>query len=503
MDSNKFFEDFILKYPIYQDNRIFRILVTKFKEIFVKDVYDDIPQIFKKLYENGEIPEDVYDYFLVDIGVSQDLIDTLSSQEKLIFIKSLADFQKYKSTVGLIQNVVKAYGNSAEVYELYVDYNLIQGRWDCKPYLVYKPEHSDGYNKTIPYRTVYEKIPSLLIHETQLDRMRADKLAIFPIKTNVLFVTSNYNQSVTSYLQNLIISVFYNHYHDQEISLYFEDKLITCNLHQFVLTWLYLVFNKNNSCNIDCILNGLYINFDRTFLAENITINDLDGIIDEYEAITGHIADRSCRSNELLTTDLDDFYFKYINPQKKQISPKDNILDVKKIKNWLKTENPILIKYIDDKLTNISPTTISLLFNDLILSIEAFKTTTTDVNFSKYFHYFKTFLPTVDLLPIQNTVYKILYYTKPFHTELLDLADLSMVISQDTFNNIYFNQFYHNVLFFEHPDIIETETFQQPLMLKKTTESTSIVSHLDTFRVRIPYTIDCGVEDDVIFLYSS
>ena len=76
--------------------------MTKFRDVFVKDIYEDIPQIFKQLYENGEIPEDVYDYFLVDIGVSKDLIDALSSQEKLIFIKSLADFQKYKSTVEFI-----------------------------------------------------------------------------------------------------------------------------------------------------------------------------------------------------------------------------------------------------------------------------------------------------------------------------------------------------------------------------------------------------------------
>ena len=95
MDSTKFFDDFILKYPIYKDNRVFQILMNKFKDVFIKDIYDDIPQIFKQLYENGEIPEDVYDYFLVDIGVSKDLIDVLTSQEKLIFIKISTNIELY------------------------------------------------------------------------------------------------------------------------------------------------------------------------------------------------------------------------------------------------------------------------------------------------------------------------------------------------------------------------------------------------------------------------
>jgi len=95
-----------------------------------------------------------------------------------------------------------------------------------------------------------------------------------------------------------------------------------------------------------------------------------------------------------------------------------------------------------------------------------------------------------------------LYYTKPFHTELLDLTDLAMIISEDKFNNIFFNHFYHNTLFFEYPDIIETESFHQSTMSKRCTDAIPIVSHLDIHQVRIPYYLDYGVTDDVIFLYA-
>ena len=239
MDSQKIYDDFISKYPIYQDNRVFKLLISKFKDVFVKDVYDDIPKIFKQLYENNEIPSDVYDYFLIDIGVSEDLIKELSDPEKLIFIKSLSDFQKYKSTIGLVRNVVQAYGDSIEVYELYIDYDKIHSVWECKPYLIYKPAFStESYSKAISYKIVYEKIPSLLIHEKQLDQMRLSNIGIFPIKTNIVFLNSNYNQSITSYLQNLITTVFCNTYSDEVIDLYFIDQLIPCTLYQFILLWL-------------------------------------------------------------------------------------------------------------------------------------------------------------------------------------------------------------------------------------------------------------------------
>jgi hypothetical protein len=501
VNYTQFFDDFVSKYPIYQDNRVFQILLNKFKDTFLLDTYEDIPHVFKSLYEKGEITSDVYDYFLVNIGVSNDLITTLTTQEKLIFIKSLADFQKYKGTVGLIKNIIQAYGDGVEAYELYVDYNTVQSKWECKPYLIYKPTSSDGYNTTIPYKTVYEKIPSLLISEKQLDQMRESKLAIFPIKTNVVFVTSNYNQSITSYLQNLIIGVFYNTFKNDVINLYFDDELITCSLHQFILIWMYLIFTMNTTANIDCKTTGLSIVFDDNVLAANISIDDLDGIIEEYENISNDILAKSSPLNAKGTTPLDDFYFKYIYPQQSELTSLDSTLDLNKIKNWLRTENPTLINYIDNKLAE-PDSSVTLLFNDLIQSIEDYRQTSLSVNFDKYFSYFKTFLPTVDLLPIKSTVFKILYYTKPFHTELLDLTNLSLILSNDTFNNVFFTHLYHASLFFEECDIIEQENIHSLTMLKNHTDGIPIISCLNPKRIQIPITdnYSINITDDYDFL---
>ena len=62
--------------------------------------------------------------------------------------------------------------NGSKIPQLYVDYNTTRGRWECKPYPIYKPDYNDGFTRTISYRAVYESVPTLLIHENQLDLMR-------------------------------------------------------------------------------------------------------------------------------------------------------------------------------------------------------------------------------------------------------------------------------------------------------------------------------------------
>lgn len=463
MDTTSFFDKFVSHYPIYQNNRVYKILIDKFKDVFIKDVYEDIPSIFKKLYEKNEIPPDVYDQLLVEIGVSNDLIKQLSNSEKLIFIKSLSDFQRYKSTVKLTEDVIRAYGNNIEAYELYLDYNKDYDRWECKPYTIYKPEYSDGYSRIIPYKLVYRKIPNLLIHEKQLTRMKELKLGIFPIKTNIVLITSNYSKSLTGYLQNLIVSVFRKYYRDYIFPLYFDDKLINCTLHQFILCWLYLLFVARSS-NIDSP-SGMSLS--KVFFSENTpyTIQDLDQILEEYEEITTSTIKTCYHSEKNLQTKFDIFFDKYFR-QFEDFDPNkiitDSVLDLAAIENILKIENNELILYIQDKINQGFE--ISFLLNSLISSLESYRKTTSDLDFLKYFKYFKSFLPSLNLKPSQSTAYKVLYYLKPYHTEFIDLQETSIVISDDKFNYVYFNHFYHNALFDVYNDVHAVDSFCYPLI---------------------------------------
>ncbi len=518
MDHEEFFDKFVSKYPVYQNNKTVKVLFNTFKKHFLKDLYTDIPNIFKKLYEVGEIPEEVYDQFLVDIGVSKNLIDQLTNNEKLIFIKSLADFQKFKGTIGLVQNVIKAYGDNIDIYELYVDYNKKRGEWECKPYLIYKPEHSEGYQKTIPYRVVYNKIPSLLVHEKKLDEIRDKKLGVFPIKTNILFISSNYNTSVTGYIQNLITSIFYNQFYDEELNLYFEEKLFTCKLYQFVLLWLYLIFKKNGGF-VDDKLDGLYITFNRSLIEQQgLTLEDVDHILEEYDNIFVDSSARSCGQNEVLISKFDTFYNKYILPFKIQLTSSDSILNLQVIEQQLKNENIELLEFINKKIK--SETDIIDLLGILVKSLYTHSKLTDQEYFLKYFQYFKSFLPTIDLTPTKNTVYKILYYVKPFHAEILDLTDYSLILSNDLFNSITFDNFYRTYLYSHYADVQYCEILNKAVMIRRWLDNFPVVSvgepfgsisnedeNLDpTDNTRHFYTLpdveeDMKPSDDIVFLY--
>jgi|SaaInl8_200m_RNA_FD_contig_51_845028_length_7512_multi_10_in_0_out_0_3 hypothetical protein len=499
MDTNNFFDTFVKNHPLYQVDKSFMVLIDNFRDVFLNETYEILPELFKDLYEKGEIPSDVYDQVLIDCGVSQLLLNELTTLEKKIFINTLTDFQKYKSTVSLTESVIKAYGNNFEAYELYVDYNTTRGRWECKPYPIYKPDYNDGFTRTISYRAVYESVPTLLIHENQLDLMRQQNLAAFPLKTNIVFISSNYNQSITSYLQNLIISVFYNTYYDTTIDINFQDATFNVSLHTFLLIWLYLIFNKTTSEVIN--LSGININFSLDQLT--ISIDDLDDILDEYEQLGTSTLSRIF-SEDTIETDFDNFYYKYIYPLKTEIKSTSTTLDKDQLSILIKATDPILLDYLDEKIgdtsTNIS--NVAILIGDLVKSVEDYKKTSTDVNFVKYFSYFKSFLPTIDFLPEQNTVYKILYYVKPFHTEFLDLNDLSMIYSNDKFNNLYFKIFCRQGLLSNHSDHISPEEFYYSLYLEKGFSDIALISAKMGSGFQDQYEDSFDLSDDFILLFT-
>jgi hypothetical protein len=220
------------------------------------------------------------------------------------------------------------------------------------------------------------------------------------------------------------------------------------------MLWIYVIFSKTPS-QINA-LSGFFINFKKDNI--NITINELDSILEEYELIAANTVSRIYdRSDSSVLSTMDEFYYKYFHPLKSELTNENNdVLNLEKLRSIIKIKNSRLIEYIDSFIDQ-SNSNIAILISDLVKSIENYKSTTEDVNFVKYFRYFKAFLPNIDFLPSENTVYKILYYVKPYHTEFLDLEDLSMIYSNDKFNSIYFEVFYQNDMFFEHTDLVELE----------------------------------------------
>ena len=96
-------------------------------------------------------------------------------------------------------------------------------------------------------------------------------------------------------------------------------------------------------------------------------------------------------------------------------------------------------------------------------------------------------------------MYKILYYTKPFHTEILNYIDVSLITSQDVFNNIYFTHFYKSNLFFTQSDSIVLENFQNILSLKPLLENIVPISVLSrqTVKLQLP-NLEISFETNIL-----
>ena len=106
-----------------------------------------------------------------------------------------------------------------------------------------------------------------------------------------------------------------------------------------------------------------------------------------------------------------------------------------------------------------------------------------------------------NIIPLQNTIYKILYYTKPFHTEILNYINVSLITSKDIFNNIYFTHFYKSNLFFTQSDSVILENFQNIISLLPILENVTPISTISKHIVNLQYDEDISLDDSYRQLY--
>jgi len=137
-------------------------------EYYYGQIYTVVPNDLKQIYENANFDTpSIYNQLLITIGVPQPIIDKLSLSDKLIFLRTLADFERYKGTISFFQKVAETFSDRISIYELFIDRNL-SGNWVFKPVKVYVNDNMSLYVSDIPYSIIYNSVPSLLLSEEQL-----------------------------------------------------------------------------------------------------------------------------------------------------------------------------------------------------------------------------------------------------------------------------------------------------------------------------------------------
>ena len=425
-----YFKQYIQTYLPYRSSNLYQTITENIFKNYFDDIYNNDPKILKQLYEKQEIPLSIVDKLLTGIGMGDRIRHSLSGWEKLIFLQMLSDFQQYKGTIDFLINTCKVYMNHIGIYELYLEK---RNPWVLNPELVHKSDLIDLYREKIPYIEVYYKLPSLLVNEDYLDELYQDNELLLPMKTNMLFI-DYVNLTVSSLINDLIVSTFLFQHGDATKILYFEDNYFEADFKLITYVWFYVVseyFEVDwQAFPLNWILK--YNSNDPTF---PYTLETLEPILEEYNNID--------KNSSNVRKELDEFYAKYLAEPFTQLYQTNYDVSRNKMLDYIKSRNLDLAIYLEHRINgaerrkNELHKILSEMFYLLYYHIEHHD----NEYFHKYGFYWLYYLPRV-ITDVRDTPeYKLLKEYKPYHVEIIDRS-LNAVLVDDLFNGVFLGDDY-------------------------------------------------------------
>jgi hypothetical protein len=428
-----YFETYIKTYRPYKDNQVYEAILDTLIENYYKELYIDVPNgLLNVVVKNIIYPKTNIDYFLIETGLPEELIDRLSLTEKWIFFQIFSDFMKYKSTLHffqLIGNVAStSFPEKFNIYELWIDKDAGSNKWILRPILVYKNNVTDLRTEPLLYSNVYNKVPNLLISETQLDIWLSNNQLILPFKSNLILLDQH---EITDAFQinGLIRASFLKKFGDRlQINLYFTDGNYTIPLEMVDKLWYYLIFRYYNFEQFEKDFGRIIL-----FSRQNHDVPD----ISQIESITQQFL--SIDSWD----DYNSFYEQYFKPFKVEYS--QSAVTQYTLYDDLHIEQPDLMEYIDNRINNSMDLQLEAarildeIYGSLLLSV---------INYSNE-NYYQQYLPVYasllskifvgvdDITNPRTFTSKIILNMKPFHTDVvLDISRAVRIQDKEFFKNI-------------------------------------------------------------------
>jgi hypothetical protein len=401
LDIIKFFDDYIKKYPPYANNITYSTFIDYFSKHYTKELYEQIPIIFKQLFEDNFINIELYDTILCNIGIPPHVLAKLKIQDKVLFFKELTDYFKYKGNVTFFDKVSKLFPNeNFDIYELYIDYDINEKEWIFKPNILIKNTDNNVIDYFFDYDEIYNSIPSFLINQKQLSYYRDTNNIILPVKTNIVLLNYSHNYYINE-LNNLINAIFIKSFKNNYFTCYFIDNQFYISIKEFYLVWYYLLLRFYNTSFKHIPLKWIieYNEGNNPF-----TINDVDNIIAEYNEIK-------------ISKDSIEFYKKYHEKYFLNYTQSTEITYTEL--EYLISDD--LLLYIENKISASSEEDriFETLSNSLLNSYLIFVSQSNNKNFIKYSDFFINSLTRFELDFKNSSSYTLLYNFKPYHTELL------------------------------------------------------------------------------------
>lgn len=471
----QYFQKYIETYPAYKDDKLFLGISNYLVDYFYDDLYDNLPSELKTLYENQELQSNVYDKFLIAIGVPKQVIEKLSYKEKIVFLKSLSDFRRYKGTIDFIRKVGKSFDDTFNVYELFIDYNEESSDWVFKPVIIYKDNDLKEVQEEIDYQTVYDSLPNFIVPKEQLENLRLNSQITLPIKSNILLLDEQIVTDI-SLLRNLIISTFLKDYRDNYITIYFTDVQYSLSIGTIYYAWYYLTCKYYGTPWLSISDTAYMLQFND--FSNPFSVYDLKDLLSEYEGLENN-------------QDIDLFYNNYFEIFAQYVQSES--LTVEQMGERLGNLDDAFSLYLNQRISGAADQNkeidliINEIYNSLIYYRDTYGTTigasSTDP-FIEYFDYFLESLPQLTIDPKDTTSYTLIYNFKPYHTELL--SNISNVLTyDDKLNSVILSDsrsFHFDMIKFELLSLID-ERYVNLELYKQS--SLSLVSGYETIDVSL------------------
>ena len=295
------------------------------------------------------------------------------------------------------------------------------GAWILRPRPIFIHKRMEQLTETFSYQAAYNKIPTLLVPEAQLEEMKKNDELILPTKSNIILM--DYTQTIdASYFNTLEFTVLMEYIGDYSFSVYLtgSDETTAITYNTAIFTWFYLLA-KYYGVTLEGVSIAHHIVMGTNKITD-LTLEDLPRVEQEYKDI---------QTREQLI----DFYNTYFRDQfGRYYEAEKPTIEV--MSETLRKLDSSFWQYIEDRIAMAEDQEQDIrflldeIYASLILSFNQYRENAILYERLPILLQFVTQVTT----NIKSTdSYKIIYNLKPFHTELLDLAHNKIVV-EDKFN---------------------------------------------------------------------
>jgi len=435
---DEFFDNEVLDYLPYRDSNLYKSLMTTIRDHYFDDLYNNIPTIFKQMYEASEIPSQISDEILIQIGITQQLINELNHWQKNQIISYLPDIQQKKGSVNLLKQIVQVFDNTISIYELYL--NRRDNEWVFLPHPLYIDPLAEKITNTFSFFNIYNRTLSFFLSYDYLENLYKNNYVLTPLKTNLLLIDFTHTSSI-SIVEDLTVGYFLFEYGDTPITLEFEDRVFNLNIRLITYVWFYLVTKYFDYTWMTFPRNRLlHYNSNQSMFPHNE--HSLKEFLNDYD-------------NFALDTDnsrqqLDELYFAHYLNKYSSFRRQDEIVYADTMFAYIADRNRPFANYLEQQIdSNVYiEEIISHMYNSIYEKISL----SDDDLYKRCGLDWLNYLPKINLNLEDTAEYKLINETKPAHVELVQ-SYFTGINVDDKFNSFPMDVYDYEIDFGAGPGV--------------------------------------------------